>query len=339
MHKIQDLTPEFFPLPLWAQQLITYFDVEVSRFISHDDKAEDLVTPVNVLSTISNRIPSSNKVINREANVTSLQYSELPSVGVSCSKGRFGAKQKDKPFYVWTDYKGQKHISDKPPKLDNTSPVSILGTYPAAKFIIRFIGKPMSVGFQDELSQRLERLTKEYAQVLDVTAVREVKLNFRFFKQQAEFDRYKKRVAPKTPSRTGFYRHAANEMVILVTDEDAGLHTSIHEAVHAINRALFGSMAKWLNEGLAQVLTVNTSNTIAKAPRIKYSMSKDKLFRATDEDWAGPLRNQLYLSSKVFIHQLMSTERGRNSIARLLLAEQVNGCDNLTSGDVSRILG
>jgi hypothetical protein len=331
-----------FPLPSWAQQLITYFDVEVPRFISHEDKAEDLDTSVNVPTIISNRIPSSNKVINREANVTSLRYSEFPSVGVSCSKGRFGAKQKDKPFYVWTDYKGQKHISDKPPKLDNTSPVSILGTYPKAQFITRFMGKPMSVGFQDELNQRLARLTKEYAQVLDVTTVREVRLNFRFFKQQAEFDRYKKRVAPKAPSRTGFYRHAANEMVILVTDEVKGLDTSIHETVHAINRALFGSMAKWLNEGLAQALTVNTSNTsntVAKAPRIKYSMSKGKLFKATDEDWAGPLRNQLYLSSKAFIHQLMATERGRNSIARLLLAEQVNGCNDLTSGDVSRILG
>jgi hypothetical protein len=108
--------------------------------------------------------------------------------------------------------------------------------------------------------------------------------------------------------------------------------------VHAINRALFGSMARWLNEGLAQVLTANTSNTESKVPRTKYSMSKGKLFRTTDEDWAGPLRNQLYLS-KAFIHQLMATERGRNSIARLLLAEQVNGCNDLTSGDVSKILG
>jgi len=327
-----------FTLPMWAQQLITQVEGGFQRLIVSDSETKEFATPDDATS-VALSVESSNKVVASKANTATPLHSELPSVGNSCAKGRFGSKQNDKSLYTWTDHAGTRHISDKPPKFDNTSPVSILGTYPAAQFITQFLGKPMSVGFQDKLSQRLERLIKEYAQVLDVTTVREVRLNFHFFKQQAEFDRYKKRVAPSVPSRTGFYRHAANEMVILVTNEDSGLDTSIHEAVHAINRALFGSMTKWLNEGLAQVLAVNTSSTVAKALRIKNNMSKERLFRATDEDWAGPLRNQLYRSSEKFIHQLMATETGRNSIARLLLAEQVNGCNDLTSVDVSRILG
>jgi hypothetical protein len=327
-----------FTLPMWAQQLITQVECGFQRLIASDSETKEFAT-LDDATSVAFSAESNNKVVASKVNTATPPHSELPSVGNSCAKGRFGSKQNDKSLYTWTDHAGTRHISDKPPKFDNTSPVSILGTYPAAQFITRFLGKPMSVGFQDKLSQRLERLIKEYAQVLDVTTVREVRLNFRFFKEQAEFDSYKKRVAPSVPSRTGFYRHAANEMVILVTNEDSGLDTSIHESVHAINRALFGSMTKWLNEGLAQVLAVNTSSTVAKALRIKNNMSKDWLFRATDEDWAGPLRNQLYRSSKKFIHQLMATEAGRNSIARLLLAEQVNGCNDLTSVDVSRILG
>jgi hypothetical protein len=325
-------------LPMWAQHSVTQVECGFQRLIASDSETKEFAT-LDDATSVAHSAESNNKVVASKVNTATPPHSELPSVGNSCAKGRFGSKQNDKSLYTWTDHAGTRHISDKPPKFDNTSPVSILGTYPAAQFITRFIGKPISIGFQDELSQRLERLTKEYAQVLDVTAVREVRLNFRFFKQQAEFDRYKKRVAPKSPSRTGFYRHAANEMVILVIDEDAGLRTSIHEAVHAINRALFGSMAKWLNEGLAQVLAANTADSLHKISSIKTSLSNGKLFKATDDDWNGPLRHQLYLSSKVLIHQLMTTEQGRNSIARLLLAEQVNGCDDLTSADVYRILG
>ncbi len=328
-----------FTLPFRAQQLIIYFEKGFHRFIANNSETEELAALDDDLTSISLSVASIDKVVASKVNIATPLHREVPSISSSCAKRRFGSKKNEKSFYTWTDHVGTRHISDKAPDFDYTTPVSILGTYPASQFIVRFMGKPMSVGFQNELSQRLERLTEEYAQVLDVTTVREVRLKFRFYKQQVEFDRYKKPVALKALSRSGFYRHAANEMVILVTDEDAGLRTSIHESVHAINRALFGSMARWLNEGLAQVLTANTSNTESKVPRTKYSMPKGKLFRATDEDWAGPLRNQLYLSSKAFIHQLMATERGRNSIARLLLAEQVNGCNDLTSGDVSKILG
>jgi hypothetical protein len=62
-------------------------------------------------------------------------------------------------------------------------------------------------------------------------------------------------------------------------------------------------------------------------------------FNATDGDWNAPLRSSLYQSSEAFIHKLMNTQQGRKSIARLLLAEQVNGCDNLNNSDVSSILG
>lgn len=328
-----------FALPLWAQQVIIDVEGRLQSFIPNTIKTEDLASLDGYPTSVPISVAPNHKVVGSSVNITTSQHSELPSIGSACAKGRFGSKQNDKSLYAWTDHAGTRHISDKRPIFDNTSPVSILGTYPAAQFITRFIGEPMSVDFQDKLSQRLARLIKKYAQVLDVTTVREVRLNFRFFKQQTQFDRYKKRVAPTTPSRTGFYRHASNEMVILVTDEEAGLHTSIHEAVHGINRALFGSMARWLNEGLAQVLAVNTSNINTKAPRLTFSMSKDTLFNATHDDWDGPLRNQLYQSSKTLIHQLMASKRGRNSIARLLLAEQVNGCDNLTNTDVSRILG
>jgi hypothetical protein len=113
-----------FPLPLWVQQLITYFDMEVSQFISHDDEAKKLDTSGGAPTSVPNSVSHSDKVLEREVNMTASRYSELPSVGMSCSKGRFGSKQNDKPFYVWTDYVGLKHISDKPPELDNTSRVS-----------------------------------------------------------------------------------------------------------------------------------------------------------------------------------------------------------------------
>jgi hypothetical protein len=322
-----------FSLPLWMQQLITQIEEEIDLIANEFNGVE--IEP----NSESTNTASNVNVAYSEENTSKSRHSEFSVVGGSCAEGRFGLKQQDKPFYVWTDYTGGRHVSDKPPKLDSTVPVSILGHFPPAQFITRFIGKPMNIGFQDKLSRRLVRLSKEYAQVLDVTTVREVRLNFRFFNQQAEFDRHKKRVVPSMPSRTGYYIHASNEMVILVTDEDAGLDTSIHEAVHAINRALFGSMAKWLNEGLAQVLAMNTSGFISEISPLKYNLSKDKLFEATDADWIGPLRSQLYRASKLLIYQLMATDQGRNSIARLLLAEQVNGCNDLSVADVLRILG
>jgi hypothetical protein len=137
---------------------------------------------------------------------------ELAFVG-ACAEGGFGAKQQDKPFYVWTDSAGIRHISDKPTKRDNNAPISIVGAYPPAQFISRFISAPMSARFQDKLSQGL---AKEFAQILDVTTVREVALNLGFFTQQVKFQQYKKHVAP---TRSRFYLHATNEMIILLTDE------------------------------------------------------------------------------------------------------------------------
>jgi hypothetical protein len=330
-----------FDLPLWLQEMFGKFEVAYSSLVVNDNATGDMSSEAESINTqiapLNLNASASANSVHVKAKTPTPLHNELAVVGGACAKGRFGAKQQDKSFYVWTDSTGIRHISDKPPQISSKVPISIIGSYPPAQFITRFIGTPMSVNFQDKLNQRLDRLAKEFAQVLDVTTVREIGLNFRFFTQQAAFERYKKRVAPTTPTRSGFYLHAENEMTILVNDEKTGLNTSIHEAVHAINRAVFGSMAKWLNEGLAQVLTLKTADVAAS--HLKRSLSLNKLFNATDEDWDGPLRSPLYQSSEAFIESLMETQQGRETIARLLLAEQVNGCNDLNIVDVSRILG
>jgi hypothetical protein len=113
------------------------------------------------------------------------------------------------------------------------------------------------------------------------------------------------------------------------------------EAMHSINRHWFGSMSRWLNEGIAEYAETDQKVLLKDASWFRHLNKKQlmpltQLFQSGENEWRNQ-QNIMYASSLGFVAFLMDEER--LLLSRLLLAENVNGCDTLKLLDVERISG
>lgn len=148
----------------------------------------------------------------------------------------------------------------------------------------------------------------------------------------------------------GFYSHASNKAYLLYTNDQQAMQTAVHEATHAINRAMIGYSPKWLNEGLAEYSeTINVSaNAVNFYPNNNWTsngmineklLPLDVLFSAESKEWNGQLRKRLYATSWAFIYFMMEQHGRRSALARLINTEQVNVCDVVKKDSLDNFFG
>lgn len=208
-------------------------------------KIDDLVS--NYFQFISKDSPI---VINEE--VIPQKPSEIQIN--SCAKAKSSEVNHQVVIYEWIDSNGIKKLSDEPPKNGYTG-LKVKGIYVDNYFNLKLDSSHarLPAFTQSHVQSGVTKIYKTLVEVINVSELRTVNLNLKFFSDREQFHSYRQKVAPDTGFKTtGFYNSRSNQAAILaVGSKDHITSITLHESTHAIVAAMFGGAPVWLNEGLA----------------------------------------------------------------------------------------
>ncbi|MDO6693561.1 collagenase [Aliiglaciecola sp. 3_MG-2023] len=327
---------ERLALPEWLVKPLSYIELLINE---EDEITSVPLTPLdnvqpqhNIDLPASGQQPDSAKLI---ANINN--HGELSTTGSLCSDSRPNLKSKQ--IYTWIDNDGNRHISDKSRSVNSDTSVSVIATIQPEALSINYSGTVPPYRLQQEIHSRVMTNKDLFAQITAKDLVRPITINFRFFKDINSYNKYQKQVAPTIESAIGFYVSHINESVVMINDDKQSVDTAVHEAMHAINRHWFGHMSKWLNEGIAEYAessqSTSPSNSQWRAHIQKHgTLPLTTLFKANGSLWEAD-KTMMYATSWAFIAYLM--ENHQQTLARLLLEENNNGCNVVNISDIERI--
>ncbi|MCF2947561.1 hypothetical protein L0668_05535 [Paraglaciecola aquimarina] len=150
----------------------------------------------------------------------------------------------------------------------------------------------------------------------------------------------------------GKYLSNSNFSFVAYRDEKQIGKTVAHELVHAINHALLGFHARWLNEGLAEyfknieytkqddVFEVSLDNYSRKKLPAPFSIA-DLVY--AEQDWAPSKidptqRSRLYLSAKDHISYMVEFMDEANVVKQLMAEERKDRCSELSASEYLQII-
>lgn len=319
IHALED----FFgkePLPIESQSALTQKPTMLPPDNTHDNKVSKKASEFNTNNSLK-------------------RHHELSSVGGKCSSTLKGPTKKN--IYRWVDDNGTVNFSDKPRTIDRNSTVNIVGVIEPELVSINYRSNNSSQILKNRINASVLNAKQFFERVVPKSLVKPVSINFRVFTKINQYESYRKKVAPHLGPSNGFYTSFNNESVVMVHSKSQGVRTSVHEAMHSINRHWFGSMSRWLNEGIAEYAETDQKVLLKDASWFRHFNKKQlipltQLFQSGENEWQNQ-QNIMYVSSLGFVAFLMEEERPL--LSRLLLAENVNGCDTLKLLDVERISG
>ena len=151
------------------------------------------------------------------------------------------------------------------------------------------------------------------------------------------------------PTNTaGMYFHASNSAFIHYDNAHSAMRTAVHEAVHAINKAVLGYTPRWFNEGFAEYfeLTQNNMQTAIVEPNSSWTKNNNitkSVFSigslvGLDDSWKKGDTSKLYASSWAAIYFLMDTQAGRSLLKNIMLAEQEFLCNKLSEKQLKTMM-
>lgn len=262
--------------------------------------------------------------------------SELPSIGATCLDKRKATQSKR--IFTWKDSQGVQHISDKPRRIDDGTPVTLVSNIPAEDLSINFLGLQGSYNLKQGIISSVNTSKALFEQVVPAELIKPLTINFRLFTDKSGYEMYRGPATGLLKNSQGFYRAGANESVVWVKNEAQDEKTAVHEAMHSINRHYIGQMSKWLNEGIAELAEDITHNpsVLRSTLRSKRLLPVSDLLTSTREEWAKDSSTH-YRTAKALVSYLYVTDR--STLTRLLLAESENGCETLQQDEITRIIG
>ncbi|TMP07602.1 hypothetical protein CWC11_06090 [Pseudoalteromonas sp. S3178] len=250
-------------------------------------------------------------------------------------------------IFTWTDSDGVPHFSDKKPDF-------AVATYntgfiePLDYFDLTLNTPNLPSSFNQALHIKLNTVFKVYGQVIGVHALKKVKLNLTVLPTRDAYEAAIKQRGANPTNTAGMYFHASNSAFINYENDHAAMRTAIHEAVHAINKAVLGYTPRWLNEGLAEYfeLTKNHMQTGIVEPNsswVKNSKISKSVFTfnsliTLDKSWSKSDTSKLYASSWAAIYFLMDSHSGKILLKNMMLAEQELPCNKLSKKQLSTLL-
>ena len=253
--------------------------------------------------------------------------------------------------YTWTDENGTPHFSDTPPDKFDYRQLNYAGEKVLDHFSLDLNTESLPYDFNQKLTVKLNKLFALYGKLLDTSSLKKVDINLQVVANKASYQNIQKahNVAIGNQSN-GFYSHASNKAYLLYTNDQQAMQTAIHEATHAINRAIIGYSHKWLNEGLAeysegirvsgQVANIDPNDSWTRNGRISEKiLPLEHLLSANSKEWNGKLRQRLYASSWAFIYFMMENTNRKTMLAKVINAEQRNICDVIEKQNLEDIFG
>ena len=323
--------------------LSDYFDEELTdSFSSTENQAENKTLTELIPPQIGKDSAAYSWLYEPTKDFTALNnstHNELELVGSTCNS--VSTLKRNTSIYRWVDDDGTTHLSDRPRTVDSRSPVQIIGTITPELLSIKYLNNEGSLELKNKINASVTNAKQFFEKIVPKSLIKPVKINFRLFSEESEYDYYRKRMAPKLSPSIGFYTSKNNESVVMMHSEEQGIKTSVHEAMHSINRHWFGKMSRWINEGIAEYAETDQSN-LPRGSNREYRIKHEQLLplstllQAEEIEWRNQSTN-MYTTSYAFIAYLM--EENTPVLSRLLLAESVNGCNTLKLQDVERISG
>ncbi|WP_024611713.1 DUF1570 domain-containing protein [Pseudoalteromonas sp. TB64] len=244
-------------------------------------------------------------------------------------------------IYTWTDNEGIPHFSDKKPDFAVTT-YDTRFAEPLDYFDLTLNTPNLPSSFNQELRIKLNTVFKVYGQIIGVHALKKVKLNLTVLATRHSYEARIKQHGGDPTNSIGMYFNSSNSAFIDYRNVQSAMRTSVHEAVHAINRAVLGNTPRWLNEGLAEYFedTKNNMQTGIVEPNsswvknnsiTKNVYSLNKLLNS-ENIWRKGDSSKLYRSSWAVIYFLMDTKNGKALLKSIMLEEQKSPCSKLADG-------
>ena len=250
-------------------------------------------------------------------------------------------------IYTWTDSQGVVHFTDEKPNF-------AVATYdsgfkaPLDYFDLTLNTPKLPSSFNQALRIKLNTVFKVYGQIIGVHALKKVKLNLTVLPTRGSYEVAIKQRGGDPRNSVGMYFHASNSAFIEYRNTQNAMSTAVHEAVHAINKAVLGYTPRWLNEGFAEYfeITKNHMQTGIVEPNTSWTIN-NKLAKGvfnisrligSEESWKQNNTSKLYASSWATIYFLMDSSQGRILLKNIMLAEQESPCNKLQPKQLKNML-
>jgi hypothetical protein len=250
-------------------------------------------------------------------------------------------------IYTWTDSEGVGHFSDKKPNFAVTTyDPAFSDSLDYFDLTLNTVELPSS--FKNELRIKLNTVFKAYGQIIGTDALKKVNLTLTVLPTRRGYERAIKRQGGDPVNTIGMYFHGSNSAFIEYRDAKQAMRTAVHEAVHAINKAILGYTPRWFNEGLAGYFELTKSQMQSGIVEPNSSWLKDKKLANSvftinglmglETSWKQKDTSKLYASSWAAIYFLMDTPAGRQLLKNIMLAEQVSPCNRLSEKQLKKRL-
>ncbi|KZN43770.1 DUF1570 domain-containing protein [Pseudoalteromonas luteoviolacea] len=250
-------------------------------------------------------------------------------------------------IYIWVDSNGVTNYSDQKPAR-GAKTYQPRSSRVLDYFDLEISGQTISNQFKNTLSSRLNAIFRGYTSIVGLKAMRKVTLRVQVLPSRRLYERAVKAYGGDPTGTAGVYFGIKNIAFVEQTSYEATMQTAIHEAIHAINQAVIGFSPRWLNEGLAeyfetvevsmQVGEVKPNNHITRSGYITGHVLRPSQLIGAEDTWKSSDPVTMYRSSWAFVHFLMSSKSGKQSLKALMLQEQKEPCSSLDYANVKRVL-
>lgn len=265
-------------------------------------------------------------------------------VDVSLGKVKY---KRNGNIYTWTDSNGVPHFSDEKPDFEAAT-LDTDFVEPLDYFELTLHAANLPPSFTEELRIKLNTVFKVYGQIIGVDALKKVRLNLTVFATRRSYEQAIKLRGADPTNTDGMYFHSTNSALINYRNEQSAMRTAVHEAVHAVNKAILGSTPRWLNEGLAEYFeyTKNSMQLVSVEPhpgwvnnkRVAQSVFTINWLIGLDDTWQTGDDTKLYASSWAAIYFMMDSNKGKQFLKSIMLAEQKSPCSKLTAAELKNML-
>ncbi|NOU50055.1 hypothetical protein HG263_05820 [Pseudoalteromonas sp. JBTF-M23] len=195
----------------------------------------------------------------------------------------------------------------------------------------------------DLIIERLSLVHGVYSKFLPTSQNKSVTLNLVVLSDRTQYEDYTSRYGFDPRTSQGVFFHGSNSAFVEYKNDQQVIKTAVHEAVHAMNLRLIGLTPRWLNEGMAQLLSgIDIQNGALTFDVKKAYLSAEPHdiygLLASESQWESIDTDKLYYSGWSWLSFLMGTELGVNTMTQLLRRESTNPCDVLSSDATYQIL-
>lgn len=196
--------------------------------------------------------------------------------------------------------------------------------------------------FLAELKLRLNAAFMHMEHKLSIQLNRTISLNLVFQTTREDYEDYITELGLSPAGSQGMYIYPNNIAVIEYKDHQQGMRTAIHEAIHAFNRAYWGSSLRFFNEGMAEYLEAISQN--GSMPAFDFSPLTSQQYPLqistllfSEINWHGSQQHELYENSKALFYFLMNNSVGRQLFWALMKQEIQDPCSTLSQETISNL--